>query len=57
MKSLLLAAALALAAGAGSAQTVRLGTEGAYPPFNFINEAGQIDGYEREVGDELCRRA
>ncbi|MFN6979130.1 MAG: transporter substrate-binding domain-containing protein, partial [Gemmobacter sp.] len=40
-----------------SAQTVRLGTEGAYPPFNFINEAGQIDGYEREVGDELCRRA
>ncbi len=58
MKTVLIAAALALAAAGGAAaQTVRLGTEGAYPPFNFINESGQIDGFEREVGDELCRRA
>ena len=57
MKTILLAAALALAAGAAAAQTVRMGTEGAYPPFNFINEAGQIDGFEREMGDELCARA
>ncbi|MFN3642084.1 MAG: transporter substrate-binding domain-containing protein [Gemmobacter sp.] len=57
MKTILLAATLALAAGMATAQTIRLGTEGAYPPFNFINEAGQIDGFEREVGDELCRRA
>jgi polar amino acid transport system substrate-binding protein len=57
MKPILLAAALALVAGAAAAQTVRMGTEGAYPPFNFINEAGQVDGFERELGDELCRRA
>jgi polar amino acid transport system substrate-binding protein len=60
MKTLIAtAAALALLAGAASAQdTVRMGTEGAYPPYNFINDAtGEIDGFERELGDELCRRA
>ena len=58
MKKLLLAAtALALTAGLGMAQTVRMGTEGAYPPYNFINEAGEVAGFERELGDELCKRA
>ncbi|MEM7489427.1 MAG: transporter substrate-binding domain-containing protein [Pseudomonadota bacterium] len=54
---LILATALALAAGAASAQTVRLGTEGAYPPYNFLNDAGEVDGFEIEVGNELCARA
>ena len=58
MKKLLLAAtALALTTGLGMAQTVRMGTEGAYPPYNFINEAGEVAGFERELGDELCKRA
>ncbi len=58
MKKLILsAAALALTAGIAAAQTVRLGTEGAYPPYNFINDAGEVDGFERELGDELCKRA
>ena len=39
------------------AEPVRLATEGAYHPFNFINDDGEIDGLERELGDELCRRA
>ncbi len=39
------------------AETVRLGTEGAYPPYNFVNDAGEIDGFEREVGDKLCELA
>ena len=39
------------------ADVVKLGTEGAYPPYNFINDDGEIDGFERELGDELCRRA
>lgn len=51
------AAVLALTAGMASAETVRLGTEGAYPPWNFINDAGEVDGFERELGDELCARA
>ncbi len=59
MKKLLLAtAALAIGATAAMAQdVVRMGTEGAYPPYNFINDAGEIDGFERELGDELCLRA
>ncbi|MBY6055621.1 transporter substrate-binding domain-containing protein [Leisingera daeponensis] len=58
MKSLILGtAALALTAGMGLAETVRLGTEGAYAPWNFVNDAGEIDGFERELGDELCKRA
>ncbi len=58
MKNLLLTtAAFALSAGLAMADTVRLGTEGAYPPYNFINDKGEVDGFERELGDELCARA
>ncbi|SRR6056297_61061 len=59
MKKLILAtAAVAFAAGTAFAQdVVRMGTEGAYPPWNFINDDGDIDGFERELGDELCARA
>ncbi|MBS8225005.1 amino acid ABC transporter [Vannielia litorea] len=52
---------MALTAGAAFAEshamTVRIGTEGAYEPYNFINDAGEIDGFEKELGDELCKRA
>ncbi|MCU4654640.1 transporter substrate-binding domain-containing protein [Roseibacterium sp. SDUM158016] len=59
MKYLILTAGLlAMSAGAASAQdVVRMGTEGAYPPYNFINDNGEIDGFERVLGDELCMRA
>ncbi len=62
MKKLVLSSlAIALAGGmafaAGHEQTVRLGTEGAYAPWNFLNDAGEIDGFEKELGDELCARA
>ena len=62
MKNILLTtAAIAMTAGMamadGHAKTVRMGTEGAYPPYNFINDAGEVDGFERELGDELCKRA
>ena len=59
MKKLILSTvALALSASFALAQdVVRMGTEGAYPPYNFINDAGDVDGFERELGDELCARA
>ena len=41
----------------GGQDVVKMGTEGAYPPYNVINEDGEVDGFERELGDELCRRA
>lgn len=58
MKGLLLATALvAVSSSAWAQDVVRLGTEGAYPPYNFINDAGEVAGFEREFGDELCKRA
>lgn len=54
-KALILA--LTLAASGAQAQAVRLATEGAYPPWNFVNEQNEVDGFERELGDELCARA
>jgi len=57
-KLILTIAALAFATSAAVAQeTIRIGTEGAYPPYNFINDANEVDGFERAVGDELCKRA
>ena len=48
---------LACLSCAEESEVVRMGTEGAYPPYNFINDSGEVDGFERELGDELCRRA
>ena len=60
-RTVTLTVAVALMAGLLSCgdggEPVRLATEGAYHPFNFINDDGEIDGLERELGDELCRRA
>jgi polar amino acid transport system substrate-binding protein len=59
MNKLVLAiAALVLGPGLASAQeTVRIGTEGAFPPYNFINDDNELDGFERDLGDEACARA
>ncbi len=61
MKSILLStAAVAMTASfalADGHSVVRMGTEGAYAPYNFINDAGEVDGFERELGDEMCARA
>ncbi|TBN41264.1 transporter substrate-binding domain-containing protein [Paracoccus subflavus] len=59
MKKLLIAATvLAAATGMASSQTVRMGTEGAYPPYNFIDDAtGDVAGFEIDLGNELCARA
>ena len=47
---------LALACN-GASDVTRMGTEGAYEPYNYINDAGELVGFELELGDELCRRA
>ena len=59
MKTLMMTgAALALTASAAFAQDViRMGTEGAYPPYNYIDDNGELAGFEIELGNELCARA
>lgn len=53
---LALAGALAVTAGASYAETLRLGTEGAYPPFNFIESDGTITGFDVEIGLAICEK-
>lgn len=58
MKKLTLAlGVLAFTASSAMAQQlVRIGTEGLYPPFNFLNEANELVGFEIDLGNELCTR-
>jgi polar amino acid transport system substrate-binding protein len=51
------AAAFLALAGTATAQTVRIGTEGAYAPWNFLDDSGNVAGYEVDLGTELCTRA
>jgi len=39
-----------------NSQTIRIGTEGAYPPWNNINSAGDLEGAEIDFGNEACKR-
>ncbi|MFO6464443.1 transporter substrate-binding domain-containing protein [Jannaschia sp. KMU-145] len=61
MKLILTTALAALTATAaladGHATTIRMGTEGAYAPYNFLNDAGEVDGFEIELGNMLCEKA
>jgi len=60
-KLILTPAALALATGAALAEShgsvVRMGTEGAYAQWNYLDDNGDVAGFERDLGDELCKRA
>ncbi len=48
---------IAMAISCANPPPVRIGAEGAYPPFGFLNEAGELEGFEIDLGNELCQRA
>jgi octopine/nopaline transport system substrate-binding protein len=61
---LLVAAVLAvtatLAAGSADAKEwthVRIGVEGAFPPWNMIGADGKLAGFDIDLSEDLCKRA
>ncbi len=36
------------------AETIRMGAEGAYPPFNYVAEDGQLKGFDIDLGNAIC---
>jgi polar amino acid transport system substrate-binding protein len=58
MKKLIIAAAaLIVLTGAANAQTVRIATEGAYAPYNFVDDNGKPAGFEIDLAAALCEKA
>ena len=55
-KKILLAAAATLAFGSSAmaAEKNKIGTEGAYPPFNLIDASGKPGGFAVDIGLALC---
>ena len=54
----LLAAAATLALSLGAAQAegtkIKIGTEGAYPPFNVLQADGSLTGFDIDIAKALC---
>jgi lysine-arginine-ornithine-binding protein len=54
--ALLLMAGLATTSRAGDWSKIRIGTEGAYAPFNYHDAAGKLQGFDIEIAQALCDR-
>ncbi len=59
MKKLLLPLAVvaSFVALPAMSETVRIGTEGAYAPYNYVDDSGKLAGYEIDLGNALCAEA
>ena len=59
IRNMLAVAAMLVAAWTGAEaqeKVVRIGTEGAYPPFNFIDTSGKLGEFDVEIGLALCEK-
>ncbi|WDZ79122.1 transporter substrate-binding domain-containing protein (plasmid) [Ensifer adhaerens] len=56
MKRLTIALGLSLLATAASAEDLRVGTSADYPPWESVDASGNIVGFDKDVGDEICKR-
>jgi len=44
----------ALTTSVAYAESIRIATEGAYPPFNYIDESGELKGFDVDIAKALC---
>lgn len=57
MKTFAITLALStLLAGAASAEALRVGTSADFAPWESVNASGEIEGFDRDVADEVCKR-
>ncbi|MBF7728530.1 ABC transporter substrate-binding protein [Pseudomonas sp. N040] len=47
-------ATFALGTSAVAAEKLKIGTEGAYPPFNLIDASGKVVGFDIDIANALC---
>ena len=48
------AAMLALGAAQAQEKVLKIGTEGAYPPFNNLTSDGKLEGFDIDIAQALC---
>ncbi len=54
LQALLAATALLALANVARADTIRIGIEGAYPPFNAVDAQGKLHGFDVDIANALC---
>jgi lysine-arginine-ornithine-binding protein len=55
-KPIIIALAVAMQASVALADKFRIGTEGSYPPFNFVDSSGKLQGFDIDLTRALCSR-
>lgn len=56
MKKLLVATLLAsISLSAAAAEKIRFATEASYPPFEFVDDKNQIQGFDIDLANALCK--
>ncbi len=44
------------AAHAADVEEIRFATEAGYPPFEYLSPSGELQGFDIDIGNEICKR-